>query len=424
MKVFRGEKVTISRTIFDNGVEQYMAVQSILQAVKESGDEALFEYTKKFDGAALQQLAVTPEEIEEAYAQISEPLLKAIQQAIENIQSFHEKQKRQSWMDTSETGTILGQLIRPLAQVGIYVPGGLAAYPSSVLMNAVPAQVAGVEEIIMVTPPSKDGKLNPGVLVAADQLGIKQIYKVGGAQAIGALAYGTKTIPKVDKITGPGNIYVALAKKEVFGLVDIDMVAGPSEIAILADDTANPAYVAADLLSQAEHDPLSAAVLITDSESLAKAVEKELASQLSQLPRKEIATQSIEKNGAIYIVNNLTEGIQMLNDYAPEHLEIMVQNPFQYIGQIKNAGAIFIGENSAEVVGDYFAGPNHVLPTGGTAKFSSPLNVDDFLKKTSIISYSKADLNKNAEAIQTLAQYEQLQGHANAIRVRTEDQNK
>ncbi|WP_102028854.1 histidinol dehydrogenase [Salirhabdus sp. Marseille-P4669] len=418
MKQFQGDDVKIARTIFDNGEEYYSAVNAILANVRTAGDQALFEYTKRFDRVELQDLLVKKEEVEEAYTLVSKEWLVAIKQAIENIMRFHEKQLKQSWIDTSENGTILGQLIRPLARVGIYVPGGRAAYPSSVIMNAAPAKVAGVEEIVMVTPPNEDGKVNPGVLVAADQLGIEAVYKVGGAQAIGALAYGTETIRKVDKITGPGNIYVALAKKEVFGLVDIDMIAGPSEIVVLADKTANPAYVAADLLSQAEHDPLSAAVLITDSNQLAEEVQEELQQQLQVLERKSIATESLQNNGAIYVVSNLQKGIDMINDYAPEHLEIMVKDAFSYIGKIKNAGAIFIGENSAEVVGDYFAGPNHILPTGGTAKFSSPLHVDDFLKKTSLISYSKTDLRANAEAIQALANFEELQGHANAIRVR------
>ncbi|WP_174497946.1 histidinol dehydrogenase [Salirhabdus euzebyi] len=418
MKVIQDANVTIARTIFDNREEEYKSVQSILKDVKENGDAALYRYTQTFDRVDLQQLTVTTEEIEKAYANVSEDFLEAIKKAILNIRQFHEKQRRQSWMDTSETGTILGQLIRPLARVGIYVPGGRAAYPSSVLMNAIPAQVAGVQEIVMTTPPDQFGNINAGVLVAADLLGIKQIVKVGGAQAVGALAYGTETVKKVDKITGPGNIFVALAKKEVFGLVDIDMVAGPSEIVVLADEKANPIYVAADLLSQAEHDPMSAAILITDSTTLAEKVQLELDNQLKVLPKREIAEQSIEENGAIYIVPNLEAGIHMINDYAPEHLELIVEDPFSYVGKIKNAGAIFLGENSTEAIGDYFAGPNHVLPTGGTAKFSSPLNVDDFIKKTSLISYSNEDLKQNAEAIQTLAQFEQLQGHANAIKVR------
>ncbi|MBB6455388.1 histidinol dehydrogenase [Salirhabdus euzebyi] len=418
IKVIQDANVTIARTIFDNREEEYKSVQSILKDVKENGDAALYRYTQTFDRVDLQQLTVTTEEIEKAYANVSEDFLEAIKKAILNIRQFHEKQRRQSWMDTSETGTILGQLIRPLARVGIYVPGGRAAYPSSVLMNAIPAQVAGVQEIVMTTPPDQFGNINAGVLVAADLLGIKQIVKVGGAQAVGALAYGTETVKKVDKITGPGNIFVALAKKEVFGLVDIDMVAGPSEIVVLADEKANPIYVAADLLSQAEHDPMSAAILITDSTTLAEKVQLELDNQLKVLPKREIAEQSIEENGAIYIVPNLEAGIHMINDYAPEHLELIVEDPFSYVGKIKNAGAIFLGENSTEAIGDYFAGPNHVLPTGGTAKFSSPLNVDDFIKKTSLISYSNEDLKQNAEAIQTLAQFEQLQGHANAIKVR------
>jgi histidinol dehydrogenase len=418
IKVFREENVSIARTILDNNDHSYETVKAILKDVQEKGDEALFEYTKKFDQVDLETLMVTCDEIEDAYKKISDELISALKEAIENITSFHEKQKRQSWLDTSTSGTILGQLLRPLSRVGVYVPGGTAAYPSSVIMNVVPAKVAGVKEIVMVSPPNKNGEVNPGVLVAADLLGIDEIYKIGGAQAVGALAYGTETIKKVDKITGPGNIYVALAKKEVFGLVDIDMVAGPSEIAILADEKANPAYIAADLLSQAEHDPLAQAILITTSEELAEKVQKQLTIHLSQLPRKEIAEKSLKNNGAIYIVPDLDAGIQLLNDYAPEHAEIMVQDPMTYLGKIKNAGALFLGEHSAEVVGDYFAGPNHILPTGGSARFSSPLNVDDFMKKTSVIYYSKEDLLKKAEAIQTLANFEQLRGHANAIKVR------
>jgi histidinol dehydrogenase len=418
IKVFREGNVSIARTILDNNDHSYETVKAILKDVQEKGDEALFEYTKKFDQVDLETLMVTRDEIEDAYKKISDELISALKEAIENITSFHEKQKRQSWLDTSTSGTILGQLLRPLSRVGVYVPGGTASYPSSVIMNVVPAKVAGVKEIVMVSPPNKNGEVNPGVLVSADLLGIDEIYKIGGAQAVGALAYGTETIKKVDKITGPGNIYVALAKKEVFGLVDIDMVAGPSEIAILADEKANPAYIAADLLSQAEHDPLAQAILITTSEELAEKVQKQLTIQLSQLPRKEIAEKSLKNNGAIYIVPDLDAGIQLLNDYAPEHAEIMVQDPMTYLGKIKNAGALFLGEHSAEVVGDYFAGPNHILPTGGSARFSSPLNVDDFMKKTSVIYYSKEDLLKKAEAIQTLANFEQLRGHANAIKVR------
>ncbi|SET72863.1 histidinol dehydrogenase [Salinibacillus kushneri] len=415
MKIVKDSLVKLERTILDDHDEQFDSVKAILHDVKNNKDEALRRLTEQFDHVKLNDIKVSKAEIIEAYGAVEKRFIEAVKQAISNIQSFHEKQTRQSWMDTSPSGTILGQLIRPLAKVGIYVPGGRAAYPSSVLMNAIPAQVAGVEEIVMVTPPNKNGKVNPGVLIAANELGIKQIFKIGGAQAVGALAYGTQSIPKVDKITGPGNIFVALAKKEVYGLVDIDLVAGPSEILILADETANPKLVAADLLSQAEHDPLSSATLITVSERLAYQVDTEISQQLQHLPKREIAAESIEKQGAIYVVSSIAAAVQMANDFAPEHLELLVKEPFSYVGQIKNAGAIFVGENSTEAIGDYFAGPNHVLPTGGTAKFSSPLGVDDFLKKSSLISYSKNDLDEYADSIATLAQFEELQGHANAV---------
>ncbi|GAA0498146.1 histidinol dehydrogenase [Salinibacillus aidingensis] len=415
MKIIRDSQVNLERTILDEHDEQYDAVKGILKQVKDNGDRALYALTERLDGVKLPDLLVSKSEIIEAYGTVENSFVNAIKQATANIRSFHEKQKRQSWMDTSPNGTILGQLVRPISKAGIYVPGGRAAYPSSVLMNGIPALVAGVEQIVMVTPPDKHGMVNPGVLIAANELGIKQIYKIGGAQAVGALAYGTETIPKVDKITGPGNIYVALAKKEVYGLVDIDSVAGPSEILVIADETANPQLAAADLISQAEHDPLSTATMITTSDQIAKQVRTEVTRQLQNLPRREIAEASIENNGAIYVVPDLDTAVQMTNDYAPEHLELLVKEPFELIGKIKNAGAIFVGENSTEAIGDYFAGPNHILPTGGTAKFSSPLGVDDFIKKSSLISYSKADLDKNAESIATLAQFEQLQGHANAV---------
>lgn len=398
--------------------EQRQAVLQILSAVKQEGDAAVRRFTEKFDGVHLEQLAVTSEEIVAAIAETSEEVLEALKEAAENIRSFHEKQARQSWMQTSPTGTLLGQIIRPLKRVGIYVPGGRAAYPSSVLMNALPAKVAGVQEIVMVTPPDKEGKIDSGVLSAAKIAGVTEIYKVGGAQAIAALTYGTDSIKPVDKIVGPGNIFVALAKREVFGLVDIDMVAGPSEIVVLADDQANPTYIAADLLSQAEHDPMASAVLVTTSETLATQVQAELESQLSELPRREIAEASIRDYGAICLVNDLQQGIEIVNQLAPEHLELMIQDPFQYIGQIENAGAIFLGEYSSEPIGDYFAGPNHVLPTNGTARFSSPLNVDDFIKKSSLISYSKTDLLNNGSKIIALAESEGLTAHARAIEFR------
>ncbi|MEW9669467.1 histidinol dehydrogenase [Ammoniphilus sp. 3BR4] len=418
MKIVDVNNFSTKRDVETGTDEQRQAVLQILSAVKQEGDAAVRRFTEKFDGVRLEQLTVTNEEIVAALAETSEEVLEALKEAAENIRTFHEKQARQSWMQTSPTGTLLGQIIRPLKRVGIYVPGGRAAYPSSVLMNALPAKVAGVEEIVMVTPPDKEGRIDPGVLSAAKIAGVTEIYKVGGAQAVAALTYGTDTIKPVDKIVGPGNIYVALAKREVFGLVDIDMVAGPSEIVVLADEQANPVYIAADLLSQAEHDPMASAVLVTTSETLAAQVQAELESQLAELPRREIAEASIRDYGAICVVNDLQQGIQIVNQLAPEHLELMIQDPFQYIGQIENAGAIFLGEYSSEPIGDYFAGPNHVLPTNGTARFSSPLNVDDFIKKSSLISYSKTDLLNNGSKIIALAESEGLTAHARAIEFR------
>jgi histidinol dehydrogenase len=403
----------------ESGTEtQRRAVLEILSEVRKAGDTAVLSFTEKFDGVRLSDLRVSQAEIEEARSQVSAEVVQALEEAAENIRVYHEKQLRTSWLQTAESGTILGQLIRPLKRVGLYVPGGRAAYPSSVLMNAVPAKVAGVKEIAMVTPPNKEGKIHPGVLVAASIAGVTEIYKVGGAQAIAALTYGTETIQSVDKIVGPGNIYVALAKREVFGFVDIDMVAGPSEIVVLADMDANPRYIAADLLSQAEHDPMASAVLVTPSRPLAEAVQQELEQQLAKLPRREIAGASIRDYGAICVVSDLMEGIAVVNRLAPEHLELLIADPFDYIGQIENAGAIFLGEYSSEPVGDYFAGTNHVLPTNGTARFSSPLNVDDFLKKSSLISYSKKDLLQHGDKIIALAESEGLSAHAEAIRVR------
>jgi histidinol dehydrogenase len=403
----------------ESGTEtQRRAVLEILSEVRKGGDTAVLSFTEKFDGVRLSDLRVSQAEIEEARSQVSPEVVQALEEAAENIRIYHEKQLRTSWLQTAESGTILGQLIRPLKRVGLYVPGGRAAYPSSVLMNAVPAKVAGVQEIAMVTPPNKEGKIHPGVLMAASIAGVTEIYKVGGAQAIAALTYGTETIQSVDKIVGPGNIYVALAKREVFGFVDIDMVAGPSEIVVLADVDANPRYIAADLLSQAEHDPMASAVLVTPSRPLAEAVQQELEQQLANLPRREIAGASIRDYGAICVVSDLMEGIAVVNRLAPEHLELLIADPFDYIGQIENAGAIFLGEYSSEPVGDYFAGTNHVLPTNGTARFSSPLNVDDFLKKSSLISYSKKDLLQHGDKIIALAESEGLSAHAEAIRVR------
>ena len=365
-----------------NNYGQYVdAVNEIVEAVRANGDAAVFEYTKKFDGADLNgnNIRVTQDEIDEAYRQIEPDVLDVIRKAFGNIRTYHEKQRQYSWFDSKPDGTILGQKVTPLTRVGVYVPGGKAAYPSSVLMNILPAKVAGVEQIIMVTPPGKDGKVNPGTLVAANEAGADVVYKVGGAQAVAALAFGTETIPKVDKIVGPGNIFVALAKKAVYGYVSIDSIAGPSEILVIADETANPRYVAADLLSQAEHDELASAILDTTSETLADQVSEEVDAFVKKLSRKEILEKSLDNYGYILIAENLNQAVDIANEIASEHLEIVTKNPFEVMTQIKNAGAIFLGEYSSEPLGDYFAGPNHVLPTNGTAKFFSPLSVDDFI---------------------------------------------
>ena len=397
-------------------------VAAILADVKERRDAALFEYTKKFDGADIcaDNLVVTEEEIREAYETVDPSLVEIIRKALVNIRAYHEKQRRYSWFDSKPNGSMLGQKITPLRRVGVYVPGGKAVYPSSVLMNIVPAKVAGVEEIVMTTPPGKDGKVNPTTLVAAKEAGADVIYKVGGAQAIAALAYGTESIPKVDKIVGPGNIYVALAKKAVYGHVSIDSIAGPSEILIIADDTANPRYVAADLLSQAEHDEMASAILVTTSRRLAEEVSKEAEQFVAQLSRKEILQKSLDNYGYILIAETLDDAIDAANEIASEHLEIVTANAFEVMMKVRNAGAIFIGEYSSEPLGDYFAGPNHVLPTNGTAKFFSPLSVDDFIKKSSIIYYSKDALRPVHEDIIRFAEAEQLTAHANSIRVRFE----
>ena len=397
-------------------------VAAILADVKERRDAALFEYTKKFDGADIStdNLVVTEEEIREAYETVDPSLVEIIRKALVNIRAYHEKQRRYSWFDSKPNGSMLGQKITPLRRVGVYVPGGKAVYPSSVLMNIVPAKVAGVEEIVMTTPPGKDGKVNPTTLVAAKEAGADVIYKVGGAQAIAALAYGTESIPKVDKIVGPGNIYVALAKKAVYGHVSIDSIAGPSEILIIADDTANPRYVAADLLSQAEHDEMASAILVTTSRRLAEEVSKEAEQFVAQLSRKEILQKSLDNYGYILIAETLDDAIDAANEIASEHLEIVTANAFEVMMKVRNAGAIFIGEYSSEPLGDYFAGPNHVLPTNGTAKFFSPLSVDDFIKKSSIIYYSKDALRPVHEDIIRFAEAEQLTAHANSIRVRFE----
>ncbi len=397
-------------------------VAEILKEVKEKRDEAVFAFTKKFDGADVNasNIQVTDAEIEEAYSLVDASLLAVIRKALVNIESYHAKQKQYSWFDSTPHGTILGQKVTPLSRVGVYVPGGKAAYPSSVLMNVMPAKVAGVEEIIMTTPCNKEGKVTPATLVAAKEAGVDKIFKVGGAQAIGALAYGTESIPKVDKIVGPGNIYVALAKKAVYGHVSIDSIAGPSEILVLADETANPRFVAADLLSQAEHDELASAILVTTSKELAEQVSKEVDAFVAQLSRKEILEKSLENYGYILLADTLNDAIDIANEIASEHLEIVTKDAFNVMTKIKNAGAIFIGEYSSEPLGDYFAGPNHVLPTNGTAKFFSALSVDDFIKKSSIISYSKEALEPIHEDIIAFAEAERLTAHANSIRVRFE----
>lgn len=402
------------------------AVADILAYVKEKGDEALFSYTKEFDKVEVtpETIRVTEEEIEEAYKAVDASLLEVIRKALVNIRSYHEKQRQNSWFTSTENGTMLGQKVTPLNRVGVYVPGGKAVYPSSVLMNIVPAKVAGVPHIVMTTPPGKDGKVNPSTLVAAKEAGADEIYKVGGAQAIGALAYGTASIPKVDKIVGPGNIFVALAKKAVYGHVSIDSIAGPSEILVLADETANAHYVAADLLSQAEHDEMASAILITTSTELAQNVEKEIEGYLKVLSRKEIIEKSLENFGYILIAEDMDEAIEAANEIASEHMEIVTKNAFEVMMKVRNAGAIFIGEYSSEPLGDYFAGPNHVLPTNGTAKFFSALSVDDFIKKSSIVYYSKSALQEIHKDIIQFASSEQLTAHANSIAVRFEEEDK
>ncbi len=403
--------------------EHEARVQEILDTVREKQDEAVFDYTKKFDGADINpgNILVTEEEVREAYAQMDENLLRIVRRALANIEAYHQKQMQYSWFDSKPDGTMLGQKVTALRRVGVYVPGGKAVYPSSVLMNVMPAKVAGVEEIIMVTPPGKDGKVNPTTLVAAKEAGVTAVYKVGGAQAVAALAYGTESIPKVDKIVGPGNIYVALAKKAVYGHVSIDSIAGPSEILVLADETANPRYVAADLLSQAEHDELASAILVTTSRELAEQVSRETDRFIQELSRGEIIQKSLDNYGHILVADTMEDAIDAANEIASEHLEIMTAEPYQVMTKIRNAGAIFIGEYSSEPLGDYFAGPNHILPTNGTAKFFSPLSVDDFLKKSSIIAYSREALEQVHEDIEQFAEAEQLTAHANSVRVRFEE---
>ena len=401
------------------------AVAEIIETVKKGGDEALFSYTEKFDHCKMDaaHIRVTREEIDEAYQKVAADFVEVMKKSAANIRAFHEKQLRNSWFDPKPDGTILGMKILPIAIAGVYVPGGKAAYPSSVLMNVLPAKVAGVERIIMTTPPGADGKVNPGTLVAAHIAGVDEIYKVGGAQAIAAMAFGTQSIPKVDKITGPGNIFVALAKKACFGYVSIDSIAGPSEILVIADETANPRYVAADLLSQAEHDELASAILITTSKTLADQVSVEVDRFVANLSRREIIEKSLNNYGYNLLVDSLDEAADTANEIASEHLEILTKDPFAMMTKIRNAGAIFLGEYSSEPLGDYFAGPNHVLPTNGTARFFSPLNVDDFLKKTSIISYSRPALEKIHQDIECFAENEGLTAHANSIRVRFEKED-
>jgi histidinol dehydrogenase len=399
-------------------------VNDVLANVREKKDQAVFDYTRQFDGFELtpENILVTRAEIDAAYTELDPAYVEVIREAAENIRSFHSKQLRNSWFDAKEDGTILGMKLTPIGRVGVYVPGGKAAYPSSVLMNVIPAKVAGVPEIIMCTPPGKTGVVNAGTLVAADIAGVDRIYKVGGSQAIAAMAYGTQSVPKVDKITGPGNIFVALAKKAVYGSVGIDSVAGPSEVMVLADENANPHYVGADLLSQAEHDELASAILVTTSKELAQKVSDEIDEYLKKLSRADIIRKSLDNYGYILVAKNMPEAIDIVNEIASEHLEILTKNPFDTMTRIKNAGAIFLGEYSSEPLGDYFAGPNHILPTNGTAKFFSPVNVDDFIKKTSIISYSEEALRKVHKQIELFAKEEGLTAHANSIAVRFENE--
>ncbi len=424
MKLDQASMKNILENLLKRSPNQYDSYQDkvndILNDVKKKGDEALFAYTKKFDHADIRKdnIRVTEEEIKEAYSLVDASLIEVMKKSIENIREFHKKQLRNTWIETREDGVILGQRITPLESVGVYVPGGKAAYPSSVLMNIIPAKVAGVERIVMTTPPGADGTVTPATLVAANLAGATEIYKVGGAQAIGALAYGTESIQKVAKICGPGNIFVALAKKTVYGHVSIDSIAGPSEILVLADETANPKYVAADLLSQAEHDELASAILVTTSAGLAEQVETEIEGFLQTLSRREIIEKSLENYGYLLVADSMEDAIQVTNEIASEHLEILTKNPFDTMTRIKNAGAIFLGEYSSEPLGDYFAGPNHVLPTNGTAKFFSPLNVDDFIKKSSLISYSREALEEIHKDIIQFAEAEHLTAHANSIAVR------
>ena len=424
IKIYDGEKMPVSEILnrkdeMNEETEKIeKIVRDIIDDVRKNGDNALFRYCEKFDKAKLTALKVSDDEIKEALREIDDEFLAILEEAKENIEAFHRLQKRSNFIKNDKDGVILGQKIMPVERAGLYVPGGTASYPSSVLMNAVPAQIAGVTKIVMVTPPSKSGKIAPQILAAAHVAGVHEIYKVGGAQAIAALAYGTETIPKVDKIVGPGNIFVATAKKAVFGTVSIDMVAGPSEILVIADETCNPKYVAADMLSQAEHDKMASSILITNSSSLAKDVQAELEVQIPLLPRAEICHASIDNNGKIIVVNDIKDAIDTANAIAPEHLELCVREPFMYLNDIKNAGSIFLGKNVPEALGDYFAGPNHTLPTMGTARFSSPLGVDDFIKKSSFIYYTEDALKKDKDKIVSFAKREGLDAHAKSISIR------
>jgi len=412
------DKIFIRKT--SNQEEIAVQVARILTSVQSRGDEAVCEFNAGFGGSKLtpEELKVTDNEVEAAYRTVDNTFLAALRLALDNITAFHRKQLQQSWFETGDRGAVLGQLVRPLRRVGIYVPGGKASYPSSVLMNAVPAKVAGVQEIAMATPPADNGKINPYTLVAAAEAGVNEIYKIGGAQAIAALAYGTAIVPKVDKITGPGNIYVTLAKQQVYGQVDIDMLAGPSEVLVIADHTANPSFVAADLLSQAEHDEMASVMLLTPCGDLALKVQSEVLRQASLLSRQEIIEHSLENYGAIVLTESLEDAFELANRFAPEHLELMISEPFNWLYKVENAGAVFLGSHSPEPVGDYVAGPNHILPTGGTARFYSALGVDAFIKKTSLIAYTPAMLNEVGGAIVKLAEIEGLTAHANAVQIR------
>ena len=421
IKIYNRNEISIDEILerSEQTIDVEGIVQDIIKNVKENGDKALVEYCKKFDGAKDDVIEVTAEEIEAAFGEVDEELLNILREAKENITAFHSKQVRNSFIINEKDGVIIGQKVLPIEKVGLYVPGGTASYPSSVLMNCVPAKIAGCKEIVMVTP-AKEGKVKPVILAAAKIAGVDRVFKIGGAQAVAALAYGTESVPKVDKIVGPGNAFVAEAKKQVFGMVDIDMIAGPSEILVVADSTNNPAHIAADLLSQAEHDKMATAVLITDSMAFAEAVSAELEKQIPLLPREEIARCSIDTNGKIIVTDNLVEAMNVSNILAPEHLEICVDNPFEYLGYVKNAGSVFLGKNCPEALGDYFAGPNHTLPTSGTARFSSPLSVDDFVKKTQFSYFSREALCEVADKVVRFANEEGLQAHGRSVSIRTE----